>query len=188
MVLALRHLLTVLQTSIVRCRQNHILTVLRGSCRRLVEVEDTVILGIVAVLVAQLRARSRWRESFDRTRLLLEVLLDRHVAHESTLRSLNLVEKLALVANFDWEDLRRGSSVEWIVRPIVLLELGLEVLGPVKRHLKHFVVDLWIDPLREVLVARRSETLGKLLLFLGASPMFLKNNDHLSVGILLINS
>ena len=147
-----------------------------------------MILGIIAVLVAQLRARSRRCESFNRTRLLLEVLLDRHIAHESTLRSLNLVEKLALVANLDWEDLRRRPSVKWIVRPIVLLELGLEVLGPIERHLKQFVVDLWIDPLREVLVARRSETLGKLLLFLGASPMFLKNDDHFGICILLINS
>ena len=127
-----------------------------------------MVFWIVTVLVAKLRASSRWSKSFDCTGLLLEIFLDGHVSHESTLRGLDLVEQLALVSNLNREHLGRGSSVEWIVRSIVLFELGLEVLGPVERHLEHFIVDwnLRVYSLREVLVARRGETLSKLLLFL----------------------
>ena len=70
------------------------------------------VLLTAIILVTELRASSRRGESFDRPILLLEVLLDRHVAHESTLGRLDLIEELSLVANLDGEHLRGGPRYE----------------------------------------------------------------------------
>ena len=78
------------------------LTIVGGCCRRLVEIKDT--LRLFAALVPHLCAGCGWRESFDSSVFLLQelVLLERHVAHESTLWSLDLIEKLPLIADFNW--------------------------------------------------------------------------------------
>ena len=63
----------------------------------MIEVEDalgglTVGAAARCVLVADFGVGSRGGERFDGPTVLLERLLDRHVPHKSTLRSLDLVE------------------------------------------------------------------------------------------------
>ena len=80
----------------------------------MIEIEDPLecVLLAAVILIAKLRPSGRGCESFDRPVFLLEVLLDRHVAHESTLGRLDLIKELSLVADFDWEHLGRGAVYE----------------------------------------------------------------------------
>ena len=64
------------------------------------------------ILIAKLSPSCRGCESLDRPVFLLEVLLDRHVAHESTLGRLDLIEELSLIADLDWEHLGRRAVYE----------------------------------------------------------------------------
>ena len=104
----------VLKRSILGCRQHHALTVLGCSGRRLIEIEDPLecVLFAAVILIAQLRPGCRRCESLDRPIFLLKVLLNRHVAHESTLGRLDLIEQLSLVSNLDWKHLGRGAVYE----------------------------------------------------------------------------
>ena len=104
----------VLERAVLGRRQHHALAVLRCSGGRLIEIEDSLQCVLLArvVLVAKFWTGSRGCERLDRPALLLEVLLDRHVAHESTLGRLDLIEELSLVADLDGEHLRRLASYE----------------------------------------------------------------------------
>lgn len=98
----------VLQLAILWRSQHHGLRVLGSCCWRLVEIEDTLerVLLATIVLEAKLGAGPTRCKSLDRTIFTLyEVLLDRHVAHQSTLWRLDLVEKLSLVTDLDRENL-----------------------------------------------------------------------------------
>ena len=69
-----------LELCVLRRRQHHALALFRLGCGRLVEIKDARVL-IATVLVAHLGTGSYRREHLDRAHVLLEVLLDRHVAH-----------------------------------------------------------------------------------------------------------
>ena len=174
--------LDILQTSAsVGSGKHDALTIVGGCCGRLVEIEDT--LRLFAILVSQLCAGCRWSESFDSSVLLFHelVLLERHVAHESTLWGLNLIEKLPLIANLDREYFGAIVSIE---RIIALLEFRFEIFGSTV-HLEHFILQLCC---LIALTITLSEILSKLLFFLRSCPVFFKYNHHLaSICIFCIN-
>ena len=98
----------VLEGAVLRGGQHYGLGVLGGGRRRRVEIENTLesILLTAIVLISKFGASSAGRESLDRAFFALsKVLLDRHVAHQSTLGCLDLVEELALVADLNWQNL-----------------------------------------------------------------------------------
>ena len=98
----------VLEGAVLRGGQHYGLGVLGGGRRRRVEIENTLesILLTAIVLISELGPSSAGRESLNGAFFALsKVLLDRHVAHQSTLRCLDLVEELALVADLDWQNL-----------------------------------------------------------------------------------
>ena len=85
-------------------------------------------------------------------RVSLTILLERHTTHESTLRSLNLVQQVPLVAadHFNRKDLGRVRSGhdKRIGAVNVLFELRLEMLFgsrsasiSIKRDLEHLIVE-----------------------------------------------
>ena len=84
-----------------------------SSGRRLVKVKYT--LGLVQELKVRGACGRRWRECFDCPILLEVILLDRHVAHKSTLWRSDLVKELPLVADFYRKHLGLWTSIERIV-------------------------------------------------------------------------
>jgi len=95
----------ILERTILGSRQHHTLAILGGSRRRGVEIEDALYRALITaiVLVSKLRTGSRWSKSFNRATFTSfgEIFLYRHIAHQGTLRSLDLVKELSLVADFD---------------------------------------------------------------------------------------